>query len=113
MDISSQDACFLHCIIGSIPFKYMGFHVGVNPQSVGTWDPLVNLIARRLGSWRSRFGSHNGMVVLINYVLNSIPIFYLSFIKILVKAWKKSVHLNRYSFGLDGAMCVDLNQKAG
>jgi hypothetical protein len=33
--------------------------------------------------------SFGGRVVLLNYVLNSIPIFYLSFMKLHVKVWKK------------------------
>jgi hypothetical protein len=39
--------------------------------------------------------SLGGWVVLLNYVLNSIPIFYLSFMKMPVKVWKKIVRLQQ------------------
>jgi len=55
---------------------------GVNHRKESTWEPLIQQISNRLGSWHNRFVSLGGRVVIINSILNSIPIFYLSFIKI-------------------------------
>ena len=79
---------FLHLRLGCFPFKYLGLPVGANPRSARTWDPLINLIESRLNSWTNRFVSLGGRVVLINFDLNFIPIFFLSFMKMSVKVWK-------------------------
>ncbi|PNX79587.1 ribonuclease H, partial [Trifolium pratense] len=71
---------FLHCRVGSIPFTYLGLQVGVQPRREGIWLPLLDLISRRLGVWSNRYIILGGRVVLLNSVLNSIPIFYLSFL---------------------------------
>lgn len=39
---------FLNCSEGCLPFKYLGLPVGVNLGRVLTWQPLLDLLARRL-----------------------------------------------------------------
>jgi hypothetical protein len=74
-------ASFLHCKLGSLPFTYLGLPVGANPRLASTWDPVIKTIEKRLNSWRNRYVSLGGRVVLINSVLASIPVFFLSFSK--------------------------------
>ncbi|GAU32090.1 hypothetical protein TSUD_152950 [Trifolium subterraneum] len=74
-------ASFLHCKIGSLPFIYLGLPVGANLRRALTWDPVVKTIQKCLFSWRNRYVSLGGRVVLINSVLTSIPVFYFSFLK--------------------------------
>jgi hypothetical protein len=74
-------AHFLHCKIGSLPFTYLGLPVGANPRRASTWEPVVKTIEKRLFSWRNRYVSLGGRVVLINSVFASILVFYLSFLK--------------------------------
>jgi len=31
---------FLHCMLSSLPFKYLGLAVGANPRSARTWEPF-------------------------------------------------------------------------
>jgi hypothetical protein len=69
---------FLNCKLGKIPFIYLGLPVGANPRRVATWDPVVEVLQRRLNSWKNRFVSLGGRVVLINSVLASIPDYGLS-----------------------------------
>ncbi|XP_058724451.1 uncharacterized protein LOC131595932 [Vicia villosa] len=73
---------FLACKKGSYPFKFLGIMVGDNPRRKKVWLEVVNNIRRRLSSWKGRNISMGGRVTLINSVLNSIPIFTLSFFKI-------------------------------
>jgi hypothetical protein len=56
---------------------------------------MVDGIRRRLRGWRSRYVSLGGRIVLINSVLNSIPIFYLSFLKLPVVVLKKLIRIQR------------------
>ncbi|GAU40270.1 hypothetical protein TSUD_60610 [Trifolium subterraneum] len=80
---------------GVVPFGYLGLPVGANPRSRLTWEPLLDNLRRRLLVWENKFVSLGGRIVLLNSVLNSIPIFYLSFLKMSVKVWKKIVRLQR------------------
>jgi hypothetical protein len=86
---------FLNCRLGSLPFKYLGLPIGANPNCEATWDPLIDHIKKRLFSWRNKFISFGGRIVLINSVLNAIPIFHLSFLKLPNKVWKKIVKIQR------------------
>jgi hypothetical protein len=87
---------FLNCRIGGIPFSYLGLPVGANPHLASTWQPLVDVLKKRLGSWGNKYVSLGGRIVLINAVLSSIPIFYLSYMKMPVKVWKEIVKLQRH-----------------
>jgi hypothetical protein len=86
---------FLNCIRGCIPFKYLGLPVGANPRRMATWEPMVEKIRRKLNSWGKKHISFGGRLVLINSVLNSIPIFYLSILKMPVQVRKKVVGIQR------------------
>ncbi|MCH82363.1 LINE-1 reverse transcriptase like [Trifolium medium] len=89
-------ACtFLNCIRGGLPFKYLGLPVGANPRRLSTWVPLLEKIRKKLNNWGNKHISLGGRVVLINSVLNSIPIFYLSYMKMSVQVIKKVTRIQR------------------
>jgi hypothetical protein len=70
-------ACtFVNCRQGDVPFKYLGLPIGANPKSEATWKPLLDNIRKRLFSWRNKHISFGGTIVLINAVLNAMPIFF-------------------------------------
>lgn len=56
---------------------------------------FLKLISNRLGSWRNRFVSLGGGVVLINSIQNSNLIFYLSFMNLSTKAWKRICRIHK------------------
>jgi hypothetical protein len=86
-------AKFLNCKLGNFPFIYLGLPVGANPRKEATWDPVIEVLQKRLHSWKNRFVSLGGRVVLINSALAAIPLFYLSFMKLPTKVWKKIVSI--------------------
>jgi hypothetical protein len=89
-------ACtFLNCRQALLPFKYLGLPIGANPKSEATWDPLLENLRKRLFSWRNKHLSFGGRIVLLNAVLNAIPIFFLSFLKLPVKVRKKITRIQR------------------
>jgi hypothetical protein len=59
---------------------------------------MVDNIKRRLGSWGNKYISLGGRIVLINAVLNSLPIFFLSYLKMPVKVWREVVKIQRNFF---------------
>ena len=85
----------MNCSEGSFPFKYLGLPVGENPGRAVTWQPLLELLSSRLNNWGDRFISLGGRIVLLNSVLNSIPIFFLSFMKMPLKVWGRIVRIQR------------------
>ena len=86
---------FLNCSMGSISFNYLGLLIGANGRSMSTWEVLVETLDRRLNMSGHKYISFGGRIVLLNSVLNSIPIFYLSFLKMPVKVWKRIVRIQR------------------
>jgi len=86
---------FLHCTVGLLPFKYLGLFVGANLRHERTWLPLIDTLSRRLDSWDNVFVSSGGRVTLLNSVLSAISMFFLSFMKIPTKVWRKVVSLQR------------------
>jgi len=60
-------------------------------RRVGMEDKWVN----RLLSWGHKYASLGGRIVLLNSVLNAIPIFYLSFLKIPAKVVKRVIQIQR------------------
>jgi hypothetical protein len=62
---------------------------------------MIEVLKKRLHSWQNSM-SLGGRVILINSVLASIPTFYSSFMKMLVKVWRKIVSIQR-NFLYDGA----------
>jgi hypothetical protein len=85
---------FLNCRIGRTPFKYLGLPVGASPRNMNTWEPMLDSIRSRFGSWRNKYVSLGGRIVLINAVLNAVPIFYLSYMKMPLKVWRELVKIS-------------------
>ncbi|GAU22541.1 hypothetical protein TSUD_296610 [Trifolium subterraneum] len=81
--------------VGRTPFKYLGLPVGANPRKLSTWEPMLNVIKGRLGSWGNKYVSLGRRIVLINAVMNAIPIFFLSYMKMPIKVWREVVKLQR------------------
>jgi hypothetical protein len=91
----SVAAKLLNCKLGNMPFIYLGLPVGANPRNEETWKPMVDSLKNSLFSWQNRYISFGGRVTLINSVLASLPIFYLSFMKMPAKVWKVLVSIQR------------------
>lgn len=75
-------ARMLNCRIMSIPFTYLGIQVGANPRRLSTWVMVQNKFQKRLTLWRQKSLSFGGRICLVNSVLTSLPLFYLSLFKI-------------------------------
>ncbi|MCH80987.1 LINE-1 reverse transcriptase like [Trifolium medium] len=94
-DFMAMAATFLNCRIGKTPFKYLGLPVGANPRLMSTWKPMLDVIRGRVGSWGNKYLSFGGRIVMVNAILNAIPIFYLSYLKMPVNVWKEVVKIQR------------------
>lgn len=99
---------FLACGIKTLPFKFLGVMVGDSPRKVAMCKKVVRNVRRRLDMWSRRFLSLGGRVVLINSILNYIPLYSLSFYRAPKKVIKdiRSIQMRFLWRGVKGKMCV-------
>lgn len=71
---NEAEADFLHCKVQSPPFNFLGLPVGKSPLLSSTWEPVLNKFHKRLATWMSK-------LTLINSVLPSLSVNYLSMSK--------------------------------
>ena len=77
----SEAASMLSCKVGAILFVYLGLPIGDNARRISFWNPLLNRIRTRLSGWKSKHLSFRGRLVLLKFVLSSLPVYTLSFFK--------------------------------
>ena len=77
----NEVALVLHCRVGNFPFVYLGLPIGGDPRKLDFWKPIVNSVISRLSSWKSKFISFGGLLILLKSVISSLPVYFLSFFK--------------------------------
>lgn len=66
------------CRIGSLPFKYLGMPMHCRKLSNSDWKPTEEKVENKLSSWKGRFLSLGGRLVLLNSCLSNVPSYMLS-----------------------------------
>jgi len=77
----SEAASVWNCRTGTILFVYLGLPIGGDDWKLNFWKPVVDRILARLSSLNNKFLSFGGRLVLLNYVLSSLPVYFLCFFK--------------------------------
>ena len=77
----AEAAFVLNCKLGHVPFLYLGLPIGGDSHKLKFWQPLIDRIKSRLSGWKSKNLSFGGRLVLLKFVLSSLPIYFLSFFK--------------------------------
>ncbi|KAL5552494.1 hypothetical protein UlMin_039895 [Ulmus minor] len=75
-------AVVVGCEKGSWPMKYLGLPLGGNPNSTEFWNPVVEKVGKRLDGWKKAVLSKGGRLTMIQSVLSSIPIYFMSLFKL-------------------------------
>ena len=70
------------CVEGSFPFRYLGIPMHYRKLSNKHWCSIEERFQRKLSSWKGKLLSSGGTLVLINWVLSSLPMFMMSFFAI-------------------------------
>lgn len=73
---------YLCCKRGTISFNFLGILIGYNHRHQYIWKHVVDNVKKILSLWRDKFLLIGGRVTFINYVLNLISIYFLSFFKL-------------------------------
>jgi len=76
-----EAAPILNCKVGKVPFLYLGLSIGGDPRRLAFWDPVLHSIRSRLSGWKSRFLSFGSRLTLLKYVMTSLHVYALSFLK--------------------------------
>ena len=77
----SEAASILSCKISRIPFVYLGLPIGGDPRRLHFWDPVVACLKSRLWEWKIKTLSYGGRLILLKFVLSSLPVYALSFFR--------------------------------
>ncbi|WOH04087.1 hypothetical protein DCAR_0623493 [Daucus carota subsp. sativus] len=64
------------CQVGSDSFQYLGLERAKSPNRIQFWDPLVSKVRKKLADWKSKTVSTAGRVILLQAVLDSLPIYW-------------------------------------
>ncbi|XP_020264999.1 uncharacterized protein LOC109840677 [Asparagus officinalis] len=75
-------ASSLNCKVDHLPIKYLGLPLKYGKLSKSDWQPILDNLHRKLSTWRKHSLSFGGRLVLLNSVLSSIPLYFMSFYKL-------------------------------
>ena len=64
------------------PFRYLGIPMHYRKLNNKDWEIIEERIEKKLSSWKEKYLSVRGRLVLINSVLSNLPMFMLSFFEI-------------------------------
>lgn len=85
LNISPKEGSFLVSQlgykIGTLPITYLAVPLYWKNLTSTDWDFLVQKIENKLQEWKRKLLSVGGRVVLLNYVLSSMPLYWMSFYK--------------------------------
>ena len=79
-DQTTRLASLLDCAVSDWPLSYL--HLGGNPNSLSSWDPVLDRVSRRLDGWKKVVLSLGERITLIQYCLSHIPSYFLSLFKV-------------------------------
>jgi Reverse transcriptase (RNA-dependent DNA polymerase) len=77
-----QLASIFGCRIGSLPLTYLGIPLHWKTLTVSDWQFLIDKIEHKLQGWKRKLLSMGGKITLLNSVITSIPIYWMSFYKL-------------------------------
>jgi uncharacterized protein YpuA (DUF1002 family) len=79
--MQDQYLAIFGCQSGSFPFKYLGIAMHYRKLTNKDWKMVEERIEKMLSSWKGKYLSVGGRLVLINPVLTSLVMFMMSFFK--------------------------------
>ncbi|RVW94174.1 putative ribonuclease H protein [Vitis vinifera] len=82
LGVLEELAAELGCKLGALPTVYLGLPLGAHHKTSSSWDGVEERMRRRLAQWKRQYISKGGRITLIKSTLASIPIYFLSLIRI-------------------------------
>ena len=76
-DLLNRSCDILGCTTASLPIKYLGLPLHYKRASFNDWAPVLDTLTSKLDTWKANYLSLGSRLTLINFVLTSIPTYYL------------------------------------
>ena len=71
-------ANILQCKVGNLPMTYLGMPLGTLFKTPSIWNPILEMMEKKLSSWKRLYLSKGGRLTLLKSTLSSLPTYYLS-----------------------------------
>ena len=94
---ASTMATVLGCELSTFPQTYLGLPLSPHKLRPFDFQPLISSFDKYLAGWNARLLSSGGRIVLVNAVLGSLPIYYMSSI-LLPKGVRELLDAKRRAF---------------
>jgi hypothetical protein len=88
-------AATFQCQAGSLPFIYLGLPLSDSKLTIQEYLPLVHRVERRLIS-TAMFLRQGGKLLMVTFVLSSLPTFHMSVIKVPIDIWNQIDQYRRH-----------------
>nr|KYP36281.1 Putative ribonuclease H protein At1g65750 family [Cajanus cajan] len=85
----------LNCKLMTIQFTYLGLPIGATARKASTWHLVLVKLRNKLATWKNKSISLAGRISLINSVLSSIPLYFMSFYRLPTIVLKEIVSIQR------------------
>ncbi len=90
------------CKLGQLPIKYLGLPLSNRNVRKDDWWTVIDKFSTRIGGWQAKLLSQGGRLVLVNLVLTSLPLYFLSVFRAPKWAIKRMEALRRAFFWKGG-----------
>jgi len=96
----TEAALVMNCRTGKIPFTYLGLLIGGDMRRCNFWKPVLDRTVSRLLMWKTKFLSFGGRLILLKYVLSSLPVYFLSFFQAPIGIISSLTSISKDIFGV-------------
>ncbi|XP_026459750.1 uncharacterized protein LOC113360456 [Papaver somniferum] len=88
-------AVIFGCQVTSFLMKFLGIPLGSKSKEVGFWDVILQNFKKKISMWQRKYLSKGGRLMLIQNVLSSLPVYYLSLFQIPTSVEKQMERIMR------------------
>ena len=78
-EMGMRVASILNCNLGALSFTYLGLPIKATTLTREDWQPLVDRMEKGLATWKGNALSRGGRLILVNSMLSSLPLYFMSF----------------------------------
>lgn len=91
---------FWWCKAGSFPSTYLGLPLCTVIVSPALCSPVIDRVGKRLASWKAKYLSLGGCIILIKSALSMLPIYFMSVFKCPMSVVRRIEKYEGFSCGM-------------
>ncbi|KAH7676557.1 hypothetical protein IHE45_07G024900 [Dioscorea alata] len=85
----------LNCSTNCLPLIYLGVPLSGRKPRRSNWSTLIGIVRSRLSPWKSTYLSLGGRLTLLNSVLSTVPVYWISVFKLPIWVLNKIYKIRR------------------